>query len=289
MKLKTLQNLFFLFLCLSALPAAAQKNKGGLQLNKGQKLQMDNTINSVINMDLMGQSMEINSDAFMLYQAEVKDKKDTSYTIASTLTKMTTSGTMMGQSYSFDSDNKKDRDSSDLGKMLKDQLDVPKEMELNSKGLVVNKKTTEEAPVTADANPMMGMMKGMAGNGTEFALTEVFQLIPSGTKQGDSWSDSVILDGVKTYRTYTLKEITGNIATIAVSGKQTTAKMMEQMGSQINMAMDAKITGECKVDTKTGIVQQKNLVIEGSGAADAMGQSIPLTMKVTSTLVVKNI
>jgi len=65
--------------------------------------------------------------------------------------------------------------------------------------------------------------------------------------------------------------------------------MMEQMGSQINMAMDAKITGECKVDTKTGIVQQKNLVIEGSGAADAMGQSIPLTMKVTSTLVVKNI
>jgi hypothetical protein len=288
MKLKTLQNLFFLLLCITALPAAAQKNKGSLQLNKGQKLQVDNTIKSVISMDLMGQSMEINSDAFMLHQAEVKDKKDTSYTIAATLTKMTTNGTMMGQSYSFDSDNKKDRDSSDLGKMMKDQLDVPKEMELNSKGQVINQKMVE-VPAAADANPMMGMMKGMAGSGTDFALAEVFQVIPSGIKQGESWSDSVILDGVKTYRTYTLKEITNNIATIAVSGNQKTTKAMEQMGSEINLAMDSKISGECKVDTKTGIVQQKNLVIEGSGAADAMGQSIPLTMKVTSTLAVKNL
>lgn len=288
MKLKALHNLFFLFFLLGAFPAIAQKNKAVLQLNKGQKLQVDNTINSVVSMDLMGQAMEINSDAFMLHKAEVKDKKDTAYVITATLTKMTTNGSMMGQSYSFDSDNKKDRDSSDLGKMLKDQLDVPNEMELNSKGQVINQKKID-APAAPDANPMMGMMKGMAGSGTEFAIAEIFQVIPSGVKQGESWSDSVILEGVKTYRTYTMKEITNGIATIAISGNQKTTKAMEQMGSEINLSMDSKISGECKVDTKTGIVQQKNMVVEGTGNVDAMGQSIPLTMKVTSTLVVKNI
>ena len=125
-----------------------------------KKCNVDNTLKSVATMDMMGQSMELNSDAVMINQVEVKDKKDTSYTIASTLTKMTTNGSVMGQSYSFDSDKKQDRDSSELGKMLKDQLNVPREIELNSKGQLLNKQKTD-APAEAGANPMMGMMKSI--------------------------------------------------------------------------------------------------------------------------------
>ncbi len=288
MKSRTLQNLLLVLVCMTSFSVHAQKNNGKLELTKGQKLQVDNTLNSVATMDMMGQQMELNSDAVMVNQVEVKDKKDSSYTIASTLTKMTTNGNMMGQSYSFDSDKKQDRDSSELGKMLKDQLNVPREIELNSKGQLVNQKKTD-APAETGANPMMGMMKSMTGSGSDFAATEVFQVIPSGAKQGDTWSDSAILDGIKTFRTYTIKEIINNIAAVTLTGNQTTNKKVEQMGSEINLMIEAKLSGESKVDMKTGMVQQKTFVIDGSGSADAMGQSIPLTMKVTSTIIVKNL
>lgn len=288
MKLKTLQNLLLVLVCMTSFSVHAQKNNGKLELTKGQKLQVDNTLKSVATMDMMGQPMELNSDAVMVNQVEVTDKKDSSYTIASTLTKMTTNGNVMGQSYSFDSDKKQDRDSSELGKMLKGQLNVPREIELNSKGQMVSQQKTD-APAEAGGNPMMGMMKSMTGSGTDFAATEVFQAIPSGAKQGDTWSDSIIADGVKTYRTYTIKEINNNIAAVTLAGNQTTNKTMEQMGSEINLTIEAKLTGESKVDMKTGMVQQKTFVVDGSGSAGTMGQSIPLTMKLTSTIIVKSL
>jgi Family of unknown function (DUF6263) len=288
MKQKIIQNLLLALVCITAFSAHAQKNNGTLQLAKGQKLQVDNIINSAATMEIMGQAMELNSDAVMLHQVEVKDKKDASYTITSTLTKMTTNGNVMGQSYSFDSDKQLDRDSSEVGKMLKGQLNVAKEIELNNKGLLVNQHKTA-APAEADANPMMGMMKSMTGSGTDFAVTEVFLVIPSGVKQGDSWSDSAIADGIKTYRTYSIKEISNNIATVTLTGTQTTNKTVEQMGSEVNLTISAKLSGESKVDIKTGMVQQKVFVVDGSGTADAMGQSIPLTMKLTSTTIVKSL
>ncbi len=289
MKSKKLQNLLLTVALLTAFSAAAQTNNGKLQLSKGQKIQVDNTLNSVSTMEMMGQAMEMNSDAFMLHQVEIKDKKDTSYTLACTLTKMTTSGNVMGQSFTFDSDKQKDRDSSDLGKMLKGQLNVAKEIELNNQGQLINQKKTD-APEETSENPMMGMMKSMTGGG-DFTNTaiEVFQAIPSGAKQGDTWSDSVIADGVKTYRTYTVKEISNNVAAITVAGNQTTNKKLEQMGAEINLMIEAKLSGESKVDIKTGMVQQKTFIIDGAGTADAMGQSIPLTMKVTSVTTVKNL
>ena len=137
----------------------------------------------------------------------------------------------------------------------------------------------------------MGMVNTMTGAGNDFnnAVAEMFQVIPSNAKQGDSWSDSLIGDGIKTYRTYTIKEINSNIAAVTLSGNQTTNKTLQQMGSEVILSLEAKLSGESKVDIKSGMVQQKNFVVEGSGTADAMGQSIPLTMKVTSVTSVKSL
>jgi len=288
MKQKTVQNLLLALVCMAAFSAQAQKNNGTVQLIKGQKLQVDNTINSLTTMEMMGQQMEMNSDALMLHQVEVKDKKDTAYSIAFTLTKMTTNGSIMGQTYSFDSDKQIDRDSSEMGKMLIGQLNVPQQTQINNKGQLINQKKPD-APVEMGENPMLGMMKMMTGSGTDFAATELFQVVPAGAKQGDSWSDSLIMVGLKTYRTYTIKEIRNNVADISIAGTQTTSKTLEQMGSEINLTIESKLSGESKVNMKTGMIQQKKFVIDGSGNADAMGLSIPLTMKVTAATVVKSL
>ena len=79
----------------------AQNNGTKLILIKGQKLQIDNVVKSLTNMDLMGQAMEMTSDATMTHQVEVKETKESNYTVVSTITKITSNGNAMGQAYTF--------------------------------------------------------------------------------------------------------------------------------------------------------------------------------------------
>ena len=288
----TQKNYFIVFLAatlLSVTVSEAQNNGTKLILVKGQKLQIENTVKSLTNMDLMGQSMEMTSDATMIHQVEVKDTKETNYKVASTITKITSSGNAMGQAYTFDSDKKEDLES-EIGKVMKGQLNVTHEADFNTLGLVVSEKkaATAEAPT---GNPMMDMMKSLTGGGSDDGggAGEIFQILPKGKKPGDSWTDSTIAEGSKTYKTYTLKEIKGNDAMLTLSGTQSTNKKIEQQGMEVSVTMESKLTGESTVDLITGIVKQKSLVMDGAGNADAMGQAIPINTKITSYTVVKNL
>lgn len=288
----TQKNFFFIFsaaMLLSATAGLAQNNGTKLILIKGQKLQIDNAVKSLTNMDLMGQSMEMTSDATMTHQVEVKDTKDANYTVASTITKITSSGNAMGQAYTFDSDKKEDLES-EIGKAMKGQLNVTHEADFNTAGNVISAKTlaNTDAP---NANPMMDMMKNLTGGGNDDGggAGDIFQVLPKGKKPGDSWTDSTIAEGSKTYKTYTLKEIKGNDAILSLTGTQSTNKKIEQQGMEVNVTMESKLSGESTVDLTTGIVKQKSLVMDGAGNADAMGQAIPITTKITSNTIVKNL
>jgi hypothetical protein len=282
--------IFFLAVTLfTSVISNAQNNGTKLILVKGQKLQIDNVVKSLTNMDMMGQSMEMTSDASMTHQVEVKDTKAANYTVASTITKITSSGNAMGQAYTFDSDKKEDLES-EIGKAMKGELNVTHEADFNTSGNVVS----EKAAATAEAqkgNAMMDMMKNLTGGGSDDGggAGEIFQVLPKGKKPGDSWTDSTIAEGSKTYKTYTLKEIKGNDAILTLSGTQSTNKKIEQQGMEVNVTMESKLSGESTVDLTTGIVKQKSLVMDGAGNADAMGQAIPITTKITSSTIVKNL
>ncbi|CAN5409593.1 hypothetical protein BH11BAC3_BH11BAC3_09740 [soil metagenome] len=258
----------------------AQKTSGKLLLTKGQKFQIDNNISSVINQEMMGQSIEITIDANMVHQVEVKDKKDKSYIVASTLTKLTTNGSAMGQSMSFDSEKKEDLESA-TGQAMKDQLNIEKEVELNENADVINGAKIEDKAATGG---MMDMVNNVTGAGSDESngAKAAFEVMPMGKKTGDTWSDSTITDEIKTYRTYTLKSINGNDATVALTGTQITKKKVEQQGMEVNVTMEGKLTGEGIVDMSTGIVKERTLVMDGTGSAEVMGQSIPVTTKVTT-------
>ncbi|MEO6229401.1 MAG: DUF6263 family protein [Ferruginibacter sp.] len=258
----------------------AQKTSGKLSLTKGQKFQIDNNITSVINQEMMGQSIEITIDANMVHQVEVKDKKDKSYVVASTLTKLTTNGSAMGQSMSFDSEKKEDLESA-TGQAMKDQLNIEKEVELNENADVINGVKTE---AKAPSGGMMDMVNNATGAGADESngAKAAFEVMPMGKKPGDTWSDSTITDEIKTYQTYTLKSINGNDATVALTGKQITNKKVEQQGMEVNVTMEGKLSGESIVDINTGIVKERTLVMDGTGTAEVMGQSIPVTTKVTT-------
>ena len=287
MKHKNLQSLFLLTFCFASVSISAQTASGRLSLNKGQRLQVDNTVKSVVTIEMMGQSQEITTDAATVKQIEVKEKKDTSYIIASRITKMLTNvGGMMGQSFSFDSDKKEDYDT-EMGKAMKGQVNVTKDKELNYQGRETNVKNDVDSAEAG--NPMMDMMKNMGGKSDGVSTADVFLVLPGGKKSGDTWMDSTIVEGIKTYKTYTIKEIKDNNATVTLAGTMTTNKMVEAQGMEMTIAMESKLSGEALVDINTGVIKQNTFAMDGTGTMDMMGQSVPMTVKVTTVTAVKGL
>jgi len=240
-------------------------------------------------MEMMGQSMDITADIIITRRLEVKDKKENSYNITSTITKMNFNSSMMGQNMSYDSDKKEDADS-ELGKVLKDQVNVPKTMELDNDGRMINVQKDTTKKVTDDVNPMMAMIEKMgAGQDESNGANDAFMVLTPGVKAGDTWADSSITDGFKINRNYVVKEITGNDATIILTGTQAITNILDNGGMQANIALDSKLAGEILVDVTTGIVKQRTLTMEGTGNVDVMGQSIPMVTKVTTTSLIKSL
>ncbi|MDO9373819.1 MAG: DUF6263 family protein [Bacteroidota bacterium] len=267
----------------------AQTTSGKLGLTKGQKLQVDNSIKSVISQEMAGQSIEISVDANLVHQLEVKDKKDKSYVVASTLKKLSTNGNAMGNSLSFDSDKKEDLES-ETGKALKDRLNVAQDIELADDAKVINgvKPSTDKPASGGQLLDMINNVTG-AGNDNSNGANAAFEVMPAGKKVGDTWSDSSITEEIKTYRNYTLKEIKGDVATVSLTGKQITNKKVEQQGMQITVNMEGKLSGEGFVDMKTGILKERTILLDGTGNIEVMEQSMPMSTKVTTKTTVKSI
>lgn len=275
-------------LCFITLHTIAQNSAGKIILTKGQKFEINNNTKSVISQEMMGQAIEITVDANMVHKVEVIDKMSNSYLIASTLTKLTTNGSAMGQEMKFDSDKKEDMES-ETGKLMKDQLNVTKEIEISEMAKVI--KSTTKSATSAPSGQLMDMLNNMTGGYIDESngASSAFEIIPAGKKIGDFWSDSTIMGDIKTYNSYTLKSITNNIATLELKGKQLINKKMEQQGMEINIKMEAKISGEGIVDMNTGLLQQKTTLTDGNGSAEVMGQSIPMSSKVTTITTIKKV
>ena len=268
----------------TAVVAAFSQNK--TELNKpvfkaGQKFQTSNIVKTTSKMEMMGQEMETKADVAITRLFEIKKQNGNLYNVAATITKMATTAEMMGQSMSYDSDKKEDA-GTEIGKLLKDKINVPADMEMNDEGKITPLK--KEKKDSVDAGGIAAMMESMGAGADETALTDdMFINIPKNLKAGDTWSDSIIAEGTKTYRDYTVKSLEGSDAVVTIAGKQTLDKKMETNGMEMTMLMESKLTGEMTADTSTGVIKQRLLVSEGSGNLEMMGQQVPMTTKVETT------
>lgn len=286
--LKALSFATVLFITHTATSQSKKVETGKLDFKPGQKFQTDNSIKTTSSMEMMGQQMDIKADVTLVRQLEIKDKKDKTYNVASTITKMATNMDMMGQTMSYDSDKKEDADS-DIGKILKDKINVPTALEMGEDGKIIPSKK-EEPKAGDDASGMAAMMKSFGAGSDERILTDdVFIPTPKNLKVGDTWSDSLITDGQKTYRDYTVKSFQGSEAIVTIGGKVLTDKKMENQGMEMNLVMESKLTGEMTVDTNTGVIKQRTITADGSGNIEMMGQQVPMATKVETNSVTKGL
>lgn len=267
----------FTIAVISTLGTQAQSVSQNIKLNKGQKL--ESVITSTVNMsqEMMGQQVEFNSNSTITTLTELKDITSQSFLFANTIKRIVTNTSVMGQEIKFDSDKKEDMDGQ-VGAELKGKIGVEQSISVNKQGKIVDMKDTASA--TGSGNMISDVMGGGMFKGATFPLLIPFPA--KGVKAGDTWSDSSgTPETMKMVNTYTLKQVSGNEATIEISGQMAKTGVVEQQGMQIPMSITGIITGESIVDLTLGTVKKNNTTIKMNGTMEVMGQSIPL--KMTST------
>ncbi|HMO62881.1 MAG TPA: DUF6263 family protein [Ferruginibacter sp.] len=280
--IKFTQHLLLLATTISYLQVYAQKTTGKLSLSEGQQLKLEQAVKISSTLNLMGQEVNMTADANMEYNIAVQKKMPAAFLLNSTLKKMKSAVTAMGETQHYDSDKPEDNNT-ETGKIVQGMINKPAELEIGADGAVLNSKPA------ADYNTnSMNMVQGLlSGNDNYAGASEAFLVIPAGIKKGDSWQDSSQTDGMKLLRNFTLTAINGNRATVTVSGTQYSNKTVEQMGMEIAITVEAVLNGEAVVNINNGIIEQKTITAKGTGNAEMMGQSIPMTTLVTSSSIVK--
>jgi len=253
------------------------QNTEKIALKKGQKFMQQISGNVVISQQVMGQSIDSKIDMASVNTIEVKDIKDTGYSLTYTITKLKMNMSAMGQDMNYDSD-KKDNDST-MGKSMSKLLNNPKNVDIDLMGKVTN--TTKDTNDTISDGDMMAGLQSMLGN------PDAFLVIPK-AKVGYSWSDSVNKDDTKSNTTYTIKELKGNDATVSVKGTMQVSQKAQAQNMEFTSNSTGSFNGDLIVDIKTGVVKQRNSTVETTGTVDIMGQQIPMTTKVTSESIVKS-
>jgi len=252
------------------------QNNNILKLTKGQKYLVENKITTANTIEMMGQSMDNNTNMSSTYKIEVTGNEENSYNLTNTITNIKMNMNMMGQELKFDSDRQEDMDGQ-IGSTFKEVVNQPKKVKLDKAGKVLS----------TESDSLTGMVKELNFDIAGFGSQLAFQPLPPGLKKGTTWTDSTNSEGTSRTATYTVKEINGNIATITFTGNLSTENTIEQAGMELKQKTAGAYSGEELVDIHTGIIQSNSSTTKATGAVTVMGQDLPITTQVTSTTAVK--
>lgn len=276
--MKKIKVFLFATVCFST-PSIGQTNTF-LKLSTGRIYQVDNKIETTSTTDFQGQSIESKANVASTYKIEVKGKTDDNFNLTNTLSHIVMDMSVMSQQINFDSDKKEDMDG-EMGTALKSFINKPKHLQIDNSGIVVSKDSTDSS--------LSGVAQRLNFAQTGFGTQLAFLALPDNVKVGSTWTDSSNTNGISRTNNYTVKDISGGIADVLFTGKTTTNAKMEQNGMEISTKTTGKISGEEKVDVKTGVIQSSTSTGDASGTVTAMGQDFPATVKVNSTTTVKQL
>lgn len=249
-----------------------------LHLQKGQKFQVENKIETTSSTTVQGQAMDSKANITSTYNIEVKDKVNDNYNLSNTISHILMNMEMMGQSINFDSDKQDDMNGM-VGESLKDYINKPQDVQMDYSGKIISdpKDTSKASAIAKQLN------FAQSGYGTQMA----FLATPKNAKVGTSWTTKTDAGGIESTNNYTIKEINGDVATVSLEGTVATNMTMQQNGMDVVTKTSGKMSGEEKVNIKTGVIQTSTTTGDASGTVSAMGQDFPSSTKISSTTTIK--
>jgi len=243
--------------------AFAQTPKA-IKLTKGQKMSAKSSMNMDMDLGMGTMKNETSSD----FSIQVIDENPKNYTITYTVNKMKIAVDGMGQSMSFDSDKPEDRNT-EIGQTASAKINMPDTF-------LLNKTTGELVPLNDDVKnekPSGGGMFAMSNNQNQAAM-DAFLIIPANIKVGDSWSDSVMVKGLTTKKTFKWVSTDKDIASIKITGTMTGSVEQEAQGMTINVSMDMTFNETKTVNTKTGQVIKTTNDADLKNTLESMGMTM---------------
>lgn len=274
------------------LTAGAQTVTKKLQFTKGQKLEMVTKVNTLINMDMMGQSMDTKMDATITRHFDVEDVNPSGAVIEHKVKRMqfNMEAPMMG-SQTFDSENEKDMQGP-AGKQAEKNLKNKYRMTVDNNGRITAVKAdddnkNESAQPATEGDQMASAMEQM---GMGFSLPKVgdssdFFVLPDGNvTKGQTWKRTRPNETT----TYTVSNITDTdiVVDFVEDGKM--SRKQEANGMEININATSKTTGKMMLDRKTGLLKESTSTTASDGTMEVMGQTVPMKTTVNKTVSVKS-
>ena len=252
-----------------------------IKLSNGQKIVVETNTDVQASLTM---GMELTSSSATVNSLEVKNSTPNNYTISNALTKMKVNMNMMGQSNTYNSDNK-EGNNEDMSKIFDEKMNKQIVVLLDNKtgAATTEKKKDKKADDVDNADPTAGLMKMFADNSDEAIVAGAFEIVPTGKSIGDSWADSTSDKDTKMVRTYTLKSITGNEAMIASVIVATGKNKLNFQEMEFEVKSETKTNGEIVMDKSTGQVKKRTNVADITGSIQMMGQDMPISAKATTT------
>ena len=271
--MKKLLSIAFLLCC----GASFAQNSNGIKLKKGQTI----TLNSVVNSETEMQMGAMKNDYNTTIKLNVVDENAETYTLNSSIAQMKMNMDGMGQNMSYDSEKPEDKDSQ-MGQAMGDKL---KKVDT----YILDKKTGKTTIVKKEGGEEEGGMGGgmFSISDEEGVPNAAFFILPAGKKIGDTWTESTVSKGITTAKTYTLKSIAQDVATIDVTGTITGTKEQEAGGMTMSITMNNKIAEQMLVNINVGLVTKTTNTTDGTNSMDMMGQQMEMTIK-SSTVTTVN-
>jgi hypothetical protein len=251
------------------------------QVPKDKKLEEVTNVKVVSTMEAMGQSFETDVKSNNTATVVVKDKKPEGTTFTYAITKMKIDVSAMGQSMSADSEKSGDMDSP-MGQGLKQVLNKNMDIEVDNNGVIKNVGGME--PGIKEVMQQTGGMANGLSAGTAFS--PVFSTRGKTLKVGDTHTEVVSTENIKSETVYTLVSVNGKTAVFSFKGTSTVTGITEQSGMEMNTYVKGNVSGTVEVDTETGVALKRTMEMTGDGAMNMMGQDIPMKMKTSSVTTV---
>ena len=232
-----------------------------------------------------GQSIDFDVDGITTHAYQVTNTTDDNSTLRHTMKRISFNFDGMGAKRSFDSDNKKNIESAE-GKPIKEILAKTFDVIIDPAGkvLMVQPEKLDTTQVDYRMKMITDMMKDLlsAVQPPKKGEPSFFQVLPATeVGVGDTWTEATDNANGKSNTTYTLSSITDSLIIVDFSGTSSTVNKAEMMGMETLTKMKSKSTGKITLNKATGIMKEKTITVESTGATEVMGNSLPLTSKTT--------
>jgi hypothetical protein len=262
----------------------AQKAGNKISFSKGQKIEV------VTNTNITAQSM-MGPSSGTVTTADVYLVNDVS-TGGTTLLKqprqMKIALSAGSQEIKLDSDNPKDL-SGPLGQPVKEIMNQKPEFTVDAYGKIIAVKGTDNKKKegSPDGGMLAMMIPGMSSSAVmpQVGSPSLFQVLPNReVSVGDTWTDSVSIEGSKNITNYKVKSITDSEVVLEFDLSGTTVGSQSMMGQSIDVNSSVKGTGTITIDKASGIIKQKQTTNTTETAMNLMGRDITSTGKTTSVM-----